>query len=281
MSWILLFTALIDANLASFEIINNGDVCYRLVNEMTMCSKGWQDTGGCNGNCDSVSKCASHVNWGTPGFLVDRGNYGGVFCAQCQSVEEIAGGNNNYDLYEYVDCPSDCACTFTGWQHYAEGYGNTGTAWTSSDVGTWVNVGSNTISSLKVEGECALSVADGNDGANPMDYIYSEGVYNFPLPTGNDNINSVRLQCADVGSIVDPVGSWNPKAVNIEPTQWTLALTVKNVAILVLVAMTVVMMVAVYFVCAQSRGRGTRKKYQRVQMADDSGSEDVGLVLHQ
>merc|ERR1719283_711406 len=27
-----------------------------------------------------------------------------------------------------------------------------------------------------------------------MDYVYSEGVYNYPLPTGNDNINSVRLQ---------------------------------------------------------------------------------------
>ena len=78
-----------------------------------MCSKGWQDTGGCNGNCDSVSKCASHVNWGTPGFLVDRGNYGGMFCAQCQSVEEIAGGNNNYDLYEYVDCPSGTSLNYS------------------------------------------------------------------------------------------------------------------------------------------------------------------------
>ena len=91
--------------LNSSEILYNGKVCYRLVNEKTMCSKGWQDTGGCSGNCDGVSKCASHVNWGTPGFLVDRGNYKGKFCAQCKSIKEIAGGNNNYDMYMYVDCP--------------------------------------------------------------------------------------------------------------------------------------------------------------------------------
>ena len=89
----------------------------------------------------------------------------------------------------------DCTCTFTGWQHHAEGDGDTGAAWITRAVGTWTNVGSDIISSLKVEGECALLVAEGYDGANPMDYVYFEGVYNYPLPTGNDNINSVRLQC--------------------------------------------------------------------------------------
>jgi len=93
------------SSMNSNPILREGDVCYRLVKEQSMCQKGWQDTGGCNGNCDSLSKCAVHVNWGTPGFLVDRGNYNGRFCAQCQSTTQIAGGNGNYDLYEYVDCP--------------------------------------------------------------------------------------------------------------------------------------------------------------------------------
>merc|ERR1719357_2505312 len=88
----------------SNPILQEGDVCYRLVKEQSMCQKQWQNTGGCNGQCDSVSKCAVHVNWGTPGFLVDRGNYNGLFCAQCESTAQIAGGNGNYDLYEYVDC---------------------------------------------------------------------------------------------------------------------------------------------------------------------------------
>jgi len=91
----------------SNPILQEGDVCYRLVKEQSMCQKKWQNTGGCNGNCDSLSKCAVHVNWGTPGFLVDRGNYNGLFCAQCESTTQIAGGNGNYDLYEYVDCPNN------------------------------------------------------------------------------------------------------------------------------------------------------------------------------
>jgi len=50
-----------------------------------------------------MGKCAGHLNsiFTTPGFLVDRGNYG----AQCNSVEETSGGNNNYDMYKYVPCP--------------------------------------------------------------------------------------------------------------------------------------------------------------------------------
>jgi len=106
---VLLFAVLAAISYAqtvnSNPILQEGDVCYRLVKEQSMCQKGWQNTGGCNGNCDSLSKCAVHVNWGTPGFLVDRGNYNGRFCAQCQSTTQIAGGNGNYDLYEYVDCP--------------------------------------------------------------------------------------------------------------------------------------------------------------------------------
>lgn len=68
-----------------------------------------------------------------------------------------------------------------------------------------------TISSFQVEGDCNLLVANGNDGEDQFDYIYEyDGDGNFVyscgvdndgnavtdcLPTGNDNINSVYLQC--------------------------------------------------------------------------------------
>jgi len=96
-----------------------------------------------------------------------------------------------------IGAARECACTFTGWQHYAEGEGNTGTAYTVDSVGSWVNVQSNTISSLRVDGPCDLRVSTANDGAAPLSHVYTEGTYNYPIATGNDNINSVILECEE------------------------------------------------------------------------------------
>ena len=64
---------------------------------------------------------------------------------------------------------------------------------------SWVNVGGNVggnqISSLVIDGPCTLTVADGRDGSNPMSPVYESGSYSWPL-TGNDNIESVLLECA-------------------------------------------------------------------------------------
>ena len=104
---------------------------------------------------------------------------------------------------------NECDCKFTGWEHDAEEEGDTGITWITKDVGTWINVVPDIISALQVEGECNLWVADGNDGADQWDYFYAEGVYSvidedvvypegiLPLETGNDNINSVMLECAN------------------------------------------------------------------------------------
>ena len=102
---------------------------------------------------------------------------------------------------------NECDCTFTGWEHDAEPEGDTGITWITKDVGKWINVVPDIISALQVEGECNLLVADGNDGADQWDDVYAAGVYSFfdddvvypegvnRLVTGNDNINSVMLQC--------------------------------------------------------------------------------------
>ena len=103
---------------------------------------------------------------------------------------------------------NECDCTFTGWEHDREVGGETGITWITKNVGTWINVVPDIISALQVEGECNLYVADGNDGADKWDYVYHAGVYSLidddadypddvlPLETGNDNINSVMLECA-------------------------------------------------------------------------------------
>ena len=69
-------------------------------------------------------------------------------------------------------------------------------------MGSWVNVGGNVggnqISSLVIDGPCTLTVADGAGGGNPMETVYESGSYDHPLTTGNDNIESVLLECSGV-----------------------------------------------------------------------------------
>merc|ERR1711902_398777 len=66
------------------------------------------------------------------------------------------------------------------------------------------------------------------------------------------------------------IGSMNSKRVDNDPMPWTLELSGKDLSVLVMVA---VMLVALCFVCARSRGSGV--KYQRVNMAGDSESENI------
>jgi len=62
-----------------------------------------------------------------------------------------------------------------------------------------------------------------------------------------------------------------------EQTPWTLTLSGKDLAILVLVAVNLAVLVSVCFVCARSRTHGVVKKYQAVRMVGDSELEEVGL----
>merc|ERR1719474_1999942 len=72
-----------------------------------------------------------------------------------------------------------------------------------------------------------------------------------------------------------PIGPDNLEYADSEPAAWTLVLNSKDLAILVLVAINLVMLVAVYFVCWGSRGRGGRPKYQKVVMADSEAEAMV------
>merc|ERR1712048_858424 len=62
-----------------------------------------------------------------------------------------------------------------------------------------------------------------------------------------------------------------------EETTWTVALSGKDLAILVLVALNAAAMVALGCVCARSRTHGKGNKYQVVRMVGDSDLEEVGL----
>jgi len=90
------------------EIIKYEDFCYRMVSRESNCAGSWQDTGGCNGNCNTDGKCASltynNQGMGCIGFSRDNGNYKGNFCRCCKDLS--VDGNSRYTTYEYVDCDS-------------------------------------------------------------------------------------------------------------------------------------------------------------------------------
>ena len=78
----------------------------------------------------------------------------------------------------------------------------------AATVGEWVNVqGVVGASSLRVGGGCSLVAAGGAGGASPFSHVYRSGgtwscgkdnlggTVSNCLPTGNDNIQSVKLQC--------------------------------------------------------------------------------------
>ena len=117
------------------------------------------------------------------------------WCGPSDDWKNAQQDEDKYDYYATACEQPDCDCTFTG---YADG-GFAGYQWTTSTVGSWVNVGGdvggNEISALRVDGACFVTVADGLDGDTPMSPVYESGSHDYWLPTGNDNIESVLLQC--------------------------------------------------------------------------------------
>lgn len=107
------------------------------------------------------------------------------------------------------DTPDVCtSCTAVFWEHYAPDYGNTGRVLgrietiSTYDNPTWTNIQYGT-SSIVITGHdnCrVITDADegyefrklgGRSGGSTID-----GVYNYPLATGNDNINRATVVCA-------------------------------------------------------------------------------------
>ena len=126
-----------------------------------------------------------------------------VFCASDTTVEA-----------EAIRCPTapvceNCVATF--WQHYAPGYGPTGAV--SGSIGmsqitrntnspVWVSmVRANDASSITVTGsaECRVRTNVGSYEYSPMGTSggsVNAGVYNYPMPTGNDNIYQAYMYCS-------------------------------------------------------------------------------------
>jgi len=70
---------------------------------------------------------------------------------------------------------------------------------TISSMDTWVGArgGMSSIRVVKTggNGRCIGRVATGGGGSGALDYVYQEGAHPFPLPTGNDNVGSIMLNC--------------------------------------------------------------------------------------
>jgi len=208
------------------------------------------------------------------------------------------GKGCGYDnAYNWVsDACEECSCTFTGWQHgkYA------GDAYTTSIVGVWYNVpAANKISSLAVHGSCELEVANGNDGASIL-YTYGEGTYTHPLPSGNDNINSVKLECVTDDSMApmmvdhreypqpqrhnafrniplphgveDVASTWNDWIA----TKYTTELTMKDMVLIGLVILNLSLILVVIVKCCCNRccsNQVVAVKYEPVSIVTESENE--------
>merc|ERR1719464_1556743 len=118
-----------------------------------------------------------------------------LFCLddiKCEDIPEsttqqwiIHADSDTANVLFDVKCADACECSLTAWQHG----GMTGDVYTVTEVGSWVNVQSNQISSFRVDGPCSLTVADGNDGESAFDHVYTEGTYTMDWSL----INSLNL----------------------------------------------------------------------------------------
>jgi len=52
-----------------------------------------------------------------------------------------------------------------------------------------------TVTKISGNGNCIARVATGAGGSGAVDYVYQEGAHPYPLPTGNDNVGSIMLNC--------------------------------------------------------------------------------------
>jgi len=88
----------------------------------------------------------------------------------------------------------DCTCEARNHLHHLDSAYQTITA-----MDGWVDARSG-MSSLTVtktggNGNCIARVATGAGGSGAVDYVYQEGAHPYPLPTGNDNVGSIMLNC--------------------------------------------------------------------------------------
>lgn len=179
--------------------------------------------GGCTGaamNSNTPAQASWRTQDGSPWWLADApfGEPNGDYHANCYLyIHEVHSSHVHFNDARHGAChyssnaylcqpvrhyeePS-CTCELKSHLH---GLGSEFQTITEKDV--WVDAvfasGGRGVSALELtktggEGSCIARIAHGTGGANALSHVYTEGAHNYPLPTGNDNIGSFRLECAE------------------------------------------------------------------------------------
>jgi hypothetical protein len=145
----------------------------------------------CYAECATTAGC-NHFSWGEW-----QGAYVCMGCTSLAHAQEHEGFTA-FDMHMPTPPVDTCTATCKAWNHLH--YLNyDGDYEIIETMGEWVNVrggmSSLTVEKMGGEGSCVVSVADHHNGGNPFSHSYPQGEYQYPLPTGNDNIDSIMLQC--------------------------------------------------------------------------------------
>lgn len=172
--------------------------------------------GGCRGaamNSDAPAQSSWVTSDGSPWWLRDEpfGEPNGDYHANC--FMEVRNANavdltfNDYNcryhsnsyLCQPMASPPDCTCQSINYLGYLPPGDTQGPSETTTTMNEWVSVrgGISSIDLTKVSGSgtCVLKVATGASGAGMLTHTYAEGAHSYPMPTGNDNIRSVKMEC--------------------------------------------------------------------------------------
>jgi len=186
--------------------------------------------GGCTGaamNSDSPEQSSWTTSDGSPWSLRSDpfGEPNGDYTANCYlhvwafetNAPLFNDANCNYHSQTYL-CQAcagptaenppppepDCTCEARNYDgHLDPDHPFWGGYQTITAMDGWVvTYGATGMSALTVtktggNGNCIARVATGRDttGSGAMDYVYQEGAHPYPLPTGNDNVGSIMLNC--------------------------------------------------------------------------------------
>jgi hypothetical protein len=190
-------------------------------------TKDGNGCGGCTGhamNSDTPGQSMWHTSDGSPWWLADApfSEPNGDYHDKCYMyVHEVHSSHVHFNDASLNHChyssnaylcqpvrtpePPSCQCEVKSYLH---GIGSE--FQTITQVGEWVTAefasGSRGVSALEVSqiggsGNCVARVAQGAGGANQIIHMYPVGAHNYPLPTGNDNIGSIMVQCVDGGDV--------------------------------------------------------------------------------
>jgi len=109
-------------------------------------------------------------------------------------AELVLPVHNGANVFVKLSTASLCSCQVTNYLGHLPPMDTQGQPETVTTVNEWLPVRGG-ISSLDVAGNCIVRVATGAAGAGEHAHRYAQGGHAYPMPTGNDNIQSIRLEC--------------------------------------------------------------------------------------